>query len=88
MDKDINIHYQEMFDRLVVKHSFADEQDPNMGEKIARGAGGIDLIIPHLDTARTTLMVQKIMPDGQMGDEVQLPRDVFLDRGGSELFSP
>lgn len=55
-------HYQEVFNLTGARYSLATIKDPNLGQKTSRGDYHPDLIIPYIDTARTTDRVRRLFP--------------------------
>jgi hypothetical protein len=57
----IQTHYQELFNLSGARYSLATRFDPNAEQKISRGDFHPDLIIPYINTPRTTKRVRRLI---------------------------
>lgn len=61
-DVDLNTHYARLFQKLGVTYCFATEGDPDLVEKIDRGAISPFRIIPRVSVPSTTVQVEHLLP--------------------------
>ncbi len=76
---DISSHYLSLHHQIGARYSFGSADDPHLSEKIARGDKADFLLIPNLDSPRTSDRVRRLL-DSPFADTDSLPElgDDFL----------